>query len=235
METVKEIQHLLQRLSRADRLAITRWLQELEDPALGEYRIEEGRAIYAPAPEFMTFEEFLEFEESSPMEHEYVNGVVYAMTAPSVAHEIIKQNLIRALATHIGRGPCQLFSSSMELHIRSDVNDICYKPDIMIDCRRESWGRNFVLNPKLVIEILSPSTHPIDRREKLQNCRLVASMEEYVLVAQDEYRVTIYPRAGGWRPRVYGSLDSVAEFRSVELSVPLMEIYGDILDEANPV
>jgi Uma2 family endonuclease len=235
METVKDIQHLLERLSRADRRAITRWLQEFEAKPGGEYRVEEARATYASEPVFMTIDEFLVFEERSPIRHEFVDGAVYAMTNPSVAHERIKQNLIRALDSHIGGGPCQLFSSSMQLRIRRDVNEICYLPDIMIDCRRESWGTNFVLNPKLVVEVLSPSTHLIDRREKLQNYRLVGSVQEYVLVAQDEHRVTIYPRAGGWRPRVYGGLESVAEFCSVELSVPLTEIYGDVLEGVNPV
>jgi Uma2 family endonuclease len=230
METVEEIQHLLERLSLGDRLGIARWLQEFDHLQSGEGRAEEARVAYASEPPFMTLEEFLVFEEKSPTGHEYLEGAVFAMAGPSVAHERIRHNLVMALGNYLGRGPCQVFSSSMQLRIRHGVNEICYYPDIMVDCQRESWGANFVLNPKLVVEVLSPSTHLIDRREKLQNYRLVSSVEEYVVVAQDEHKLTIYPRAGGWRPRVHAGLEAVAEFRSVELSVPLIEIYSDVLD-----
>jgi Uma2 family endonuclease len=204
-------------------------VQDLEFPEGTEDRVEEARAAYASEPTVMTLEEYLVFEENSPTKHEFLDGVVYAMTNPTVAHERIRHNLVMALGNHLRRGPCQVFSSLMQLRIRRDASEIRYFPDIMVDCNRDSWGSNFVQNPKLIIEILSPSTHLIDRREKLQNCRLIGSVEQYVLVAQAEHRVTLYPRVDGWRPRVYTGLEAVAEFNSVALGVPLIEIYGDVL------
>jgi Uma2 family endonuclease len=230
MATIEEIQHLLERLSLDDRRSIERWFQEGQFFQGGEDRVEEAQVAYGSDPLFMTLEEFLAFEESSPIRHEYLNGAVYAMTGASVAHGRIKHNLVMVLGSHLGRGPCQVFSSDTQLRIQRDLNDFCYYPDIMVDCLRETWDPKFVVSPKLIVEILSPSTHLIDRREKLQNYRLIGSVEEYILVAQDERKLTIYSRANGWRSRVHAGLEAIAEFRSVELRVPLIEIYGDILD-----
>jgi len=80
----------------------------------------------------------------------------------------------------------------------------------------------------LIVEVLSPSTQMIDRREKLQNYRLISSVEEYVTVAQDEKRVIVYPRAERWKPRVYGTLDAAIELRSIDLTVPMIELYDDV-------
>ncbi len=230
MDIIEQIQHLLERLSFDDRLALEKWLRDRQFLQGEEDRVQEARLPYASDPPFMTLEEYLAFEENSPIRHEYLNGAVYVVAGPSVPHARIKQNLVMALGNHLGRGPCQVFSSDTQLRIRHDMNEICYYPDIMVDCQRDSWGANFVVNPKLIIEILSPSTHHIDRREKLQNYRLIESMEEYVLVAQDERKLTIYPRANGWRSQVHAGVDSIAEFRSMDLRVPLVEIYGDVLD-----
>lgn len=117
----------------------------------------------------------------------------------------------------------------MQLVIHREASQTCYYPDIMIDCRREEWARHFVRSPVLVLEILSPSTQLTDRREKLQNYKLIESVEEYVLVAQDDHKLTIYRRADGWRPQVCAGAEAAAEFRSIDLVLPLNEVYGDIL------
>jgi Uma2 family endonuclease len=177
----------------------------------------------------MTLEEFFEFEEKSEIRHEYVDGVVFAISGASVSHERIRQRLVMAFGNHLSRGSCEVFPSGMQLLIQREASDICYYPDIMVDCRRDAWGKNFVRNPKLVVEVLSPSTQMIDRREKLQNYRLIDSVEEYALAAQDECKVTLYRRADGWRPQVYTGTLTAAEFRSIDLVLPLSQLYGDIV------
>jgi Uma2 family endonuclease len=234
METLEEIRWALERLTVGDRLTIARWLQEIEGvgAGAGEYAVADPRASYVAAdPPFMTLEEFFEFEEHSKTRHEYVDGVVFAMSGASVAHERICHRLVMAFGNHLGRGPCQVFSSGMQLMVRREASEICYYPDVMVDCRRDTWGSHFVCNPTLVIEILSPSTQLTDRREKLQNYRLIDSMEEYVQAAQDERKLTIYRRAAGWRPQVCAGANSAAEFRSIDLVLPLNEIYEDILGD----
>jgi Uma2 family endonuclease len=229
VETLQEIQQALERLTLTDRLAIVSWLQGRNDAEPKEYRVAEAAAKYAVAdPPFMTLEEFFQFDEHSATRYEYVNGVVFAMSAPSVAHQRILHRLAVAFGNHLGRGPCQVFSSGTQLLIQSEATELCYLPDIMVDCRRD-WDKQSVRSPKLVIEILSPTTQLTDRREKLQNYRLIDSVEEYVLVAQNEHKLTIYRRADGWRQEVCAGADAVVEFRSISLLLPLKEVYDDIL------
>jgi Uma2 family endonuclease len=230
MGTIEEIQQALERLTVGDRLAIGRWLQELDRTGTKGYGVAEPSAIYAaPDPPFMTLEEFFKFEEQSKIRHEYVDGAVFAMSGASVAHERIRHRLVMAFGSHLVGGPCQVFSSGMQLVIRSAASEICYYPDVMVDCRRDAWGSHFVRSPTLVLEILSPSTQLTDRREKLQNCRLIDSVEEYVLAAQDVHKLTIYRRADGWRPQVCTGAEATAEFRSIGLVLPLNAVYDDIL------
>jgi Uma2 family endonuclease len=229
MQTIDEIQRALKRLTVSDRLAVGRWLQEL-DPveATGDAVAEPAAAVELP---YMALEEFFEFEEQSTVQHEYVNGAVFAMSGVSLVHQQICHRLVMAFGNHLTRGSCQVFSGGTQLLIQRSASEICYYPDIMVDCRREAWGRHFVRSPTLVLEILSPSTQLTDRREKLLNYRLIDSVEEYVLVAQDSHRLTIYRRADGWRPQVCAGVDAAGEFRSIDLVVPLREIYNDILSQ----
>jgi Uma2 family endonuclease len=232
METLDEIQRALERLAVKDRLAVRRWLQELDHAETTSDAVAEPGAKYAAADlPHMTLEEFFEFEEQSTVQHEYVNGAVFAMSGASLVHQQICHRLVMAFGNHLIRGPCQVFSGGTQLLIQRSASEICYYPDIMVDCRRDTWGRHFVRSPTLVLEILSPSTQLTDRREKLLNYRLIDSVEEYVLVAQDEHKLTIYRRAEGWRPQVCAGVDAAGEFRSIDLTVPLREIYNDILSQ----
>lgn len=228
MSSLEEIQNSVERLSSWDRMMLESWLVDLNDREARGFAVAEARAVYEVAdPPFMTLEEFLAFEERSPIRHEYINGAVFAMSGPSLAHGRIVQRLTVAFDKHLGRrGPCEVFSSVIKLLIRREETEICYYPDVMVDCRPDARGRDFVQRPKLIVEVLSPSTHLVDRREKLQNYRLIDSVEEYVIAAQDESKLVIYTRAESWRPRVYSGADAVAELRSIELAVPLAEIYA---------
>jgi Uma2 family endonuclease len=113
--------------------------------------------------------------------------------------------------------------------VRRNVNEIAYYPDLFVDCRPDTRNTHYVQDPKLIVEVLSPATQLIDRREKLQNYRLIDSVEEYVLIAQDERRVIVYPRAERWKPRVYRSLEAAMELRSIDLTVPLDQLYADVV------
>ncbi len=229
METPDEVKHALERLSLWDRTAVESWLHELNERQAGSCRVEEARAIdEIGEPMLMTLEQFLEFERKSPMRHEFVNGFVFAMTGGTLNHARITQNLWLAFHNHLKRGPCEAFASNAKVVIENDANEIVYYPDVLVDCRPATRGDDHVRDPRLVVEVLSPSTRHIDRREKLQNYRLIQSLEEYVLVAQAEHRLVIHRRAGRWRPEVCASPDSTAEFRSIELSVPLSEIYDGV-------
>lgn len=230
METLEDIKHALKHLSTHERDVISSWLQDLDRIRDSSHRVKEPQSAYARAqPLLLTIDEYMEFEEQSSFRHEYVNGVVHAMSGPSLTHVRITGRLFMALATHLRGGPCEAFASEARLQIRSETDEIVYYPDVVVACNREECGPNYVCNPKLVVEILSPSTKHIDRREKVMTYRRVNSIEEYVLLEQDEHRVIVHRRAENWRPHLYTGPQAVAEFRCVGLRVPLAQIYESTL------
>ena len=97
---------------------------------------------------------------------------------------------------------------------------------------QDEWGKNYIVNPKLVVEVLSPSTQHSDRREKAMSYRRVMSIEEYMLAEQDEHRITVLRRVDGWKPEVYSGPQTIAELRSLSLSLPLAQIYAQTLLDA---
>jgi Uma2 family endonuclease len=230
MTTLEEIKRAVKQLNTEDRHAIAAWLDELFDSRYVSIGVEEPQPAYAPLnPSYMTLDEFLEFAEHSPLRYEYVNGVIHAMTGPSIAHCRIAGELVAAVGSHLRGGPCEAFATGANLHIRSETDEILYIPDLLVACNREEWDQNWICNPKLVAEILSPSTRDIDQREKAITYRRVSSIEEFVLLEQSEHKLTVYRRPEKWRPQVYSGPQAVAEFRSISLSVALAQIYEGTL------
>ena len=208
---------------------IADWLEwEVEASRYRTFHVREAQPAYRSEeePVLMTWEEYLAFEEQSPYRHEYVNGVVYAMSGASLAHNRIAQELVLAFRSHLRGGPCEPFFLQAKLEIRTERDLIMYYPDAMVSCRPEDRTDQVVRNPKLVVEILSKSTQHIDRREKAMVYQRVEAIEEYVLIAQNQPRVIVHRRAENWRPVVYTEADALVDFRSIGLSVPLPRIYG---------
>jgi Uma2 family endonuclease len=110
--------------------------------------------------------------------------------------------------------------------MKVDRGDIFYYPDVVVACGPQIMDSHWFNNPRLVVEVLSPSTEVTDRREKALNYRRVDSIEEYVTVAQRPAQVTIYRRAREWVPEVLTDLAAIAHFRSIGLKLALAEIYA---------
>ena len=226
MTTVEEIKHAVQRLDLNDWFEVHHWVGKLIDSRARTSGVKEPLAAYNPNPPLMTFEEYLEFVEHSPLRYEYVNGVVHAMSGGSVAHGLVTGRLLSTVLIHLRGGPCEVFSSTVDLEIRSETDEITYIPDLMVACNPEEWTEKAVRNPKLVGEVLSPSTRHIDTREKATNYRRVDSIEEFLLLEQSEPKITVFRRAEKWRPQTYIGMEAVLELRSISLSVPLAQIYA---------
>jgi Uma2 family endonuclease len=229
MNRFEEIRHALARLSDAERRALIAWLQRPNELLYGADRVEEPQSAYAtPLPEYMTREEFLDFQERSPIPYEYINGIIRQVSAPSVAHGLVTQNIFRVVDSHLRGGPCKPFCTGVQLSLTLGEDEIVYIPDLYVSCDRTAWDDRWIPNPKFVVEVLSPSTQHIDRREKAANYCRVPSLDEYVIAAQKRAELTIYRRAGQWSPEIVSGPRAVAEFRSLGLSVPLAEIYEDV-------
>jgi Uma2 family endonuclease len=231
MSTITEIKQALRGLSAAELESIADWLDtEVEEARYRAFHVREARPEYSTdvsEPLFMSWNEYLVFEEQSPYRHEYINGAVYAMSGASLAHNQIAQELVVAFRSHLRGGPCKPFFLEAKLEIRAGRDRIMYYPDAMVSCRPEDRTEQIVRNPRLVVEILSPSTQHIDRREKAMTYQRVEAIEEYVLIAQDQPRVIVHRRAEDWRPMAYSSLDAQVEFRSIDLQMALAQIYQE--------
>ena len=172
--------------------------------------------------------EYLASEERSPIRHEYMGGELYAMAGGSQRHNRIALNAASALLSDLRSTPCQVFMSDVKLHVAHD--NAYYYPDVMVACNEASplaGEAQIVADPLLVVEVLSPATETIDRREKLAAYRRVPSVMEYVLVSQDRQQVEIYRRQGdiGWLYLSFEAGETV-EFSSVALALPIGELYA---------
>jgi Uma2 family endonuclease len=228
MSTVTELQQALRNLSASELESIADWLDwQVEESRYRAYHVREAQPNYLleEEPLFMTWEEYLAFEQRSPRRHEYVNGTVYAMSGASLAHNQIAQELVVAFRSHLRGGPCTPFFLEAKLEIRAARDSIMYYPDVMVSCRPEDRTDQVVRNPRLVVEILSRSTQHIDRREKAMTYQRVEAIEEYVLIAQHQPRIIVHRRAEDWHPMLYSTMDARVEFRSIELHMPLAQIY----------
>ena len=128
-------------------------------------------------------EEYLDMEQRSPVRHEYVGGMIFAMTGASFVHALIVRNLVTALDRHLRGGSCHVLAVDMKVQV--DAANAFYYPDVLVVCDVAGQQAQQIDNPTLLIEVLSPSTETVDRREKRLNYQTLNSLREYVLVAQD--------------------------------------------------
>lgn len=135
----------------------------------------------------MSIEEYLESERDSDVRHEYVGGVVYAMTGGSGRHNRIGGKIYRRLAEGAEGTPCRVYMSDMKVSI---PNGQFYYPDVMVVCGREpEHPYYFVEDPCLIVEVISPNTESTDRREKLEAYKTIPTVMEYLIVSQGEDKV----------------------------------------------
>lgn len=169
-------------------------------------------------------EDYLKSEKISPVKREYVDGEVYAMAGASDRHNLIAGDIYTALTIHLRDSPCQPFSSDIKVRVS---RNIYYYPDILVSCEQSPEDAHFRNAPVLIIEITSRSTEKIDRREKLLFYLQMPSLHEYVIVDQHKMNVEVHRRqeTGSWITYYFNESDDEIEFKSVELTLPITEIY----------
>ncbi len=130
----------------------------------------------------MSIEEYLELEKEATERHEFVGGVVHAMTRPTLRHNRIAGNTYAALLSAARGGPCRVYIENAKVRIGDDAG---YYPDIMVVCGPESDDPYYEREPCLLVEVASPSTEHIDRREKFAFYQSISSLQAYLIVEQD--------------------------------------------------
>lgn len=179
----------------------------------------------------MSVTEYLAFERTQQDKHEYFEGAIYLQAGASVAHNLICANIIAALRPQLRGGPCRVYPSDIRIkipqrrhYVYADVSVIC-GATILDDADPET-----VRNPKIVIEVLSPSTEDYDRGRKFQAYRRIPDLEEYLLVAQESVRVEHFVRqtATMWTMTEYTSLDATVDLPSLHSTLPVRAIYEEL-------
>ena len=165
----------------------------------------------------------------STTKHEYIGGELYAMTGATKRHNVICVNVSTAFAAHLRGGPCRTYVEAVKVRFTVKGEEIFYYPDVSVACGPQDLDKVFLTDPKLIVEVLSPSTERIDRGEKAQNYREVSTLEEYVLIDQRRLEVTLCRRSDDWRPQVLTRSDAEAQLRSITFTLPLGRIYDGAL------
>lgn len=174
----------------------------------------------------ISIEDYLEGEKISTVRHEYVDGEVFAMAGASDNHARIVGNVYTELNVHLRNSKCEPFSNDIKV---CATKNVYYYPDILVLCEENDEDSYFRNNPILIIEITSPSTEKIDRREKLFVYQQISSVQEYVIIDQHRINIEIHRRQpdGRWITYYFNENESEdeIEFKSVELTLPIAEIY----------
>ena len=185
----------------------------------------------------VTPEQYLEIERAAEFRNEYYNGRIYAMSGGSWTHAVVIGNFASALSGVLKKRPCFVTSSDMRMCV-SPAGLYTY-PDIMVVCGEPKFldrRTDTVMNPALVVEVLSPSTEAYDRGFKAAQYRTVESLKEYALVSQAEARVEVFRRksAHEWLMSEFVGPEAVCRLDSVECEVALAEIYDKVTFETGP-
>ncbi|ESA36599.1 hypothetical protein N836_06725 [Leptolyngbya sp. Heron Island J] len=169
-------------------------------------------------------QEYLALEHENAIRHEYRQGLVYAMASGSDDHSRIAINFLTALNLHLRDGTCQFFSGDVKVNY---ADDFFYYPDAFVTCNpRDREDRYVKRYPKLITEVLSPSTTDFDRGDKFKDYALLASLEEYVLIDQDIMQVECrYPIDDQrWETTIY-TIGEQVTLKSINLELPIEELY----------
>jgi Uma2 family endonuclease len=179
---------------------------------------------------YLTPEEYLAMERENEYRSEYIDGEVFSMTGASRRHNIITFNIAGALSPQLRGRPCEAYASEMRVRI---PNRGYMYPDVVIVCGEPLLEDDYfdtLLNPTVLVEVLSKSTERYDRGKKFYLYRTIESLAEYLLIAQDEYKVEHYTKQpdGPWTLSDHRSLDDAVELDSIKCTLLLREVYEKV-------
>lgn len=172
----------------------------------------------------VSVEDYLAGEIISPIRHEYIDGEVYEMAGGSDNHNRILLDLAGILNANLRGSRCEVFSSDIKIRA---TRTVYYYPDLLVSCEENPDDSHFRNEPILIIEITSPSTRGIDRREKLLFYQAMASVQEYLIVEQDKMKAEVHRRQpnGGWMTHYFNESSDTVELQSINLTIPLPDLY----------
>lgn len=185
--------------------------------------------MQAETAPYITPQDYLRYEREAETRNEYHDGQVYAMTGASENHNLIVVNLVRCLGNQLAGRTCKMYANDMRVKSQSGAH--YFYPDVVALCGTsefEDTAKDTLLNPAVVIEVLSPSTEAYDRGDKFDAYREINSLLDYLLVAQDHASIHHLARAvdNTWLFASHQGLDAVVALPSIGCSLPLAEIFA---------
>jgi Uma2 family endonuclease len=188
-----------------------------------------------PAPSLLTAAEYLALERSSPTKHELFQGQLVAMAGASLEHNVIVANVVAELRTALRDRPCVALPSDMKVLVQGSRH--YYYPDATVVCGAPEFAddeRDAIVNPTVVVEVLSDSTERRDRGDKFHDYRSIPSCTDYLMCSSAEPFIEHYTRdADGWRLREYGP-GEVVPLRGVEVTLSVAEVYAKAFGDQRP-
>jgi Uma2 family endonuclease len=185
----------------------------------------------AEKPRRYTIEDYFRIARDSTERLEYIDGEIVAMAGGTYNHSLIVANFGGELRNKLKGKPCRALESNLRVGIVR-AGRYTY-PDIPVVCGPPQFDprdAETIVNPRVLIEVLSPSTERSDRGEKFNRYRLLESLQEYILVSQDKPLVECFLRQsdGGWLLMHFAGMEAIAKLRSLEVELPLAEIYAGV-------
>jgi Uma2 family endonuclease len=180
---------------------------------------------------FLTLEEYLEIERKAEYKSEYCDGEMFAMAGAGENHNQLVMNLAIGLGSQFRSRPCRVYSNDMR--VRVVATGLYTYPDVVVVCGERRYldeRRDTLLNPSLLIEVLSPSTEAYDRGRKFESYRSIESLSEYLLVASDRVHVDLYTRQpdGRWLLTSASRLEDSLDLQSAGFRLALAELYEKV-------
>jgi len=185
-----------------------------------------------PIKKHYTEAEFLEFERSSSVKHEFFDGAIFAMAGASRQHNQLARNFGLEIGLQLKGCSCELYIADLRVKVRR--TGLLTYPDLLIVCGEQEYLENerpdTLLNPQVIIEVLSPSTQEWDRDFKFQHYQKIPSMREYVLVSQDKVMIDhqILNENGQWERQAFFKMDEEFAFHTVPVRVKIADIYRGV-------
>ena len=177
---------------------------------------------------FLTPEQYLEIERKAEFKSEYYNGEMFAMAGASLTHNRLVAAVMRELGQQLRHGACEVLASDMKVAIRAtgiyaypDASVCCGKPQLL------DGQKDTLLNPTLIVEVLSPSTEAYDRGRKFEHYRSIEAFTSYLLVSSDRVHVDLFTRQadGRWLLASYDRLEDAIDLQSIGCSLALADLY----------
>ena len=192
--------------------------------------------VHEPAVDYnkqkYTIEEYLKMEEAATEKHEYYRGEIFVMSGSKVPHNNISGNLFATLHTKLKGKKCKPYNSDQRTHI--EKNTLFTYPDISIVCglvktlNNDNWN---ILNPTVIIEVLSPSTKNYDRGEKFMLYRGIPTLKEYILVDSERIHIEAFRlnKNERWELEEYNDTETDLPVHAISESICISEIYDDVV------